>query len=462
MSSNIPPHLPPKFPQSSPRPDDSGSSSIWQRVRNAVTSIFQDSTKKEPLSPNMGAEIEPLDMEAWNYLREALGHSGKRTDLRVGLALIAIRDILSNNFGTYESTLKQLSILIHEVKPHARKDIFLEKLSKKAFIHFFDDLELYQKSGMSLDLSKALLKDMLHHFASNLEYDSPVLQAQGGIDIPATFLRIYDIKELELHFKILKNLFKKEIPCAITLSTPYGPYNQPYGEYGELVITYDLKTSSWTVIDHGHITKSLSENSLAHYVHGAISFFNKFRYKPQGHESLCTIITNVCTTKDKSASLQKILERDCSDLLATPNLSKQKLVVALENISLLRMIFNDDLPMFQAVLEQGGIPSIEKLNKIFDSYSWNELVLILKNKNPAFASLIIKQIRDAFVDKKDKEGNTFLFAAVEANDIPLVKLLLEKGAYPNQRNSNEKTPLDIALDNNFLELAKLLGPRPKL
>ncbi len=67
-----------------------------------------------------------------------------------------------------------------------------------------------------------------------------------------------------------------------------------------------------------------------------------------------------------------------------------------------------------------------------------------------------------FLHMKDKDGNTCLLEAVRTNNIPIVKRLIAAGVNLNQHDPSGKTPLKIALDNNLLELAKLLAPRPKL
>lgn len=56
----------------------------------------------------------------------------------------------------------------------------------------------------------------------------------------------------------------------------------------------------------------------------------------------------------------------------------------------------------------------------------------------------------------DSGGNTLLHKAAEAGNKVFVKILLEKGANVNSKNSLEQTPLHIAVTNNRDEIAKLL------
>src|SRR6185312_7456503 len=55
------------------------------------------------------------------------------------------------------------------------------------------------------------------------------------------------------------------------------------------------------------------------------------------------------------------------------------------------------------------------------------------------------------------EGKTLLHYAIEMGDLNLVDQLVSKGASINQKNLwTDQNPIEIALENNFLEIAEYL------
>jgi ankyrin repeat protein len=62
----------------------------------------------------------------------------------------------------------------------------------------------------------------------------------------------------------------------------------------------------------------------------------------------------------------------------------------------------------------------------------------------------------ADVNHQTITGYTALYFAIDANRLKLARLFLEKGARPNMRGKNKKTPLDIAMEKNLSEAVALL------
>lgn len=54
------------------------------------------------------------------------------------------------------------------------------------------------------------------------------------------------------------------------------------------------------------------------------------------------------------------------------------------------------------------------------------------------------------------DGRTALTSVICVNNLEMVKILLDRGADPNKRDGNEKTPMDYALEKNHLDIADLL------
>ncbi|MDZ4146934.1 MAG: ankyrin repeat domain-containing protein [Flavobacteriaceae bacterium] len=71
-------------------------------------------------------------------------------------------------------------------------------------------------------------------------------------------------------------------------------------------------------------------------------------------------------------------------------------------------------------------------------------------------NLTDKEIDKNLINQKDSLGNTALFLAVEANNLTVVDFLLKKGADPNIENKKHQTALQIAKENGFTELLKII------
>ena len=63
----------------------------------------------------------------------------------------------------------------------------------------------------------------------------------------------------------------------------------------------------------------------------------------------------------------------------------------------------------------------------------------------------------SFVNCVGPSGWTPLFYAVRANQIEVVKVLLEHGADPKVRDKNGNTILDIAIKKEYMDLFNLLN-----
>ncbi len=551
MSSNIPP-IPPKPSQPSPGPDDSQGPSIWERVKEIVSSVFEDSKKESLPTPALAVKVDPalqaLDPNdpLWPAIRlvqkdglqlatlseelrnnpivvkeavknnglalkfastslqrdppialeainnnhqamkdvprdisslyrakdqllvfiQALGYKNDLEGLCYGFAMMAVQAILCDDFDTFAFRLDKIAILINKYKQMVSEADFQELVKKDAsalkkdsdLVAFLDGVALYQEANKYPDLfenSKPRTQMKWAEITEPLLRPSQ-LELRGGSNSVERFVRIYTVDELALHLKKLKNLFQKDLSCAITLA----------GGDHILTIAYDLKESSWVIINDAVIIKwpNEVEDLLAEHIHDRLTPDKDSDEDLDAKTNLCAITTTLFTTKDQSPSLRNILERDCPDLLDIPKLSEEKCAFARDSFFFANIIRNEDFPMLKAALEQGIIFSAsDRLGEKITSQYWDTIAkTYLKDRNPAFASLIIDTMGIAFVDKKDRREDTFLLAAVQNNDIPIVKLLLAAGANLNQTNSDGKTPLDIALDNNFLELAKLLAARPKL
>lgn len=247
------------------------------------------------------------------------------------------------------------------------------------------------------------------------------------------------------------------IPCAIALG----------GKGHILTITYDVKTSSWTYINSGHIDKLLDEDTLARYIHRCLLPDRVFPLP-----TLCAISTHVFATKDKADSLQKILKSSYPELLDISQFSPEKSAFAMNLDFFLMSLTCNDKAMGAIVLKHLSLDDLEPLRHMFESPKefpsnfWCTFFMEIADEKSLLGLLVEKGIIERgwslFFGTKDKDGNTFLLEAVKTNNIPIVKRLVAAGINLNQHNHNGKTPLDIALDNNFVELAKLLAPRHKL
>jgi ankyrin repeat protein len=72
------------------------------------------------------------------------------------------------------------------------------------------------------------------------------------------------------------------------------------------------------------------------------------------------------------------------------------------------------------------------------------------------SKLLIEYGADLQNNKRYGSNKTLLTEAVEGNNIQLVKLLLEKNVEINEPNYFDQTALEIAKENNYLEIIELL------
>jgi ankyrin repeat protein len=64
--------------------------------------------------------------------------------------------------------------------------------------------------------------------------------------------------------------------------------------------------------------------------------------------------------------------------------------------------------------------------------------------------------RDAIVHETDTEGNTLLHLAVSSANMPIVELLLNKGANPSAARHDEQTAVHLCARNDSLEILEKL------
>ncbi|EAX81622.1 ankyrin repeat protein, putative [Trichomonas vaginalis G3] len=69
---------------------------------------------------------------------------------------------------------------------------------------------------------------------------------------------------------------------------------------------------------------------------------------------------------------------------------------------------------------------------------------------------VLLDIPWASIDSKDNEGRSSLYFAVEMNNYPIAKFLIDKGGNVNSQNKKGKSVLRVAIDNNNEEMVKLL------
>ncbi len=84
------------------------------------------------------------------------------------------------------------------------------------------------------------------------------------------------------------------------------------------------------------------------------------------------------------------------------------------------------------------------------------LIAACKHGDPALVKKLLKRTSKALLDFRPSGGHTAMTAAIEAGRLPIVKLLLRKGANPNLRSLSGMTPLHHAARHGHTEMAKLL------
>jgi ankyrin repeat protein len=66
--------------------------------------------------------------------------------------------------------------------------------------------------------------------------------------------------------------------------------------------------------------------------------------------------------------------------------------------------------------------------------------------------------RAASVDERDSTGRTALMLAVEQGRLEMVRLLVERGADPNAADQSGLTPLKLAQQKGLSEIASAMKP----
>ena len=110
-------------------------------------------------------------------------------------------------------------------------------------------------------------------------------------------------------------------------------------------------------------------------------------------------------------------------------------------------IENSDIEGVRRLIKNGV-----DLNKI-DDFGLTPLHMAVSCENLDIIELLI--IEGADVNKVDDNGNPPILL-VGSQDEKIIKMLLEYGANPNIKNSDGRTILDVAYDENLIDLVQLL------
>ena len=111
----------------------------------------------------------------------------------------------------------------------------------------------------------------------------------------------------------------------------------------------------------------------------------------------------------------------------------------------------------------GEVPKI--IRDVILKLHFTDINCSLKNPRPLSSeeihkhSKIVKKNLDLFVNAANEEGNTPLFYAIDANNIDVVKLLIENGANINQHNNGGHTSLHWASVKGHKRIVKYLVKR---
>ncbi len=150
--------------------------------------------------------------------------------------------------------------------------------------------------------------------------------------------------------------------------------------------------------------------------------------------------------KDKSGATSLLLavEKSKTDLVAA--LLQEKTDVNQFNSTLLHIAVKHKNANLIQLLVDSGIKMNEK-----NKDDQHPLELAVETNNLSLIELLLKN--GAEIDKAGKDGNTVLSTAIKANNQKLAELAIKYKANVNQFGS---TLIHIAINNNDLELAKLL------
>jgi hypothetical protein len=385
--------------------------------------------------------------ELINFI-QSLGYKSDKEGICFGLGMMAIQAILCDDLQTYAYRLNRIAILINLSKqPESDRNLMLSLDEKNELIlavendvdlhAFLNGVDLHHNSAdyphLLSDSYDALgHKPLEKHLARIAPIIAPCqLQEEGGIAIAKDFTRIYDNTDtFELFLNQLENLFQEDEPSAIGLFT----YNHM------LAISYNGKSingkSTWIIIDHGWVCIYYKE-TLAKYIYAVTA--------PNYNQTPCRPIRIVIFSNASDIQpLRAILNYRYPNLLDIPPLSEAQLKLVNDPLYQLLMLDNEvDLGMFQSALQQGMVLAVQ--NKDFSVF-WKCFIRDSHIRAIDFVRIIIETVGIACLEQTDLSGQTCLLAAVEANKIPFVKLLLKAGAKHDHQDQNGKTPLEIALE----------------
>ena len=120
------------------------------------------------------------------------------------------------------------------------------------------------------------------------------------------------------------------------------------------------------------------------------------------------------------------------------------------NYNTLLMLACINKPTLVSRIVKRNSDSINYVNNKYES----ALILATKSKNIIAVNELLKF--DVLVDQQDYLGNTALYYAVEMNNIPVIKNLVNKNANPNIKNNEGRSPLDLAHENGNKTVLNLL------
>lgn len=162
-----------------------------------------------------------------------------------------------------------------------------------------------------------------------------------------------------------------------------------------------------------------------------LSILEKNRLK---HSSLLTEVKKWFTNR-------KIRIEDIQDLNENDTLCREILEKAARQQSAEVLSF---------LIQKGFDPSIAT-----QPFGFNLLHYVTLNGLAGMAQVILDQKPD-LIDKQSREGATALFLAVQQENVPLVKLFLQRGASPNQYDLGGLSPVGMAIIKQNPDILSLL------
>jgi len=102
--------------------------------------------------------------------------------------------------------------------------------------------------------------------------------------------------------------------------------------------------------------------------------------------------------------------------------------------------------------------NLDSINCVNSKYE-SALILATRTKNISTVNELLRF--EVLVNQQDYLGNTALYYAVEMNIMPVIINLVNKGADPNIKNNEGKSPLDLAHENDNKTVINILTNNPK-